>query len=375
MEYKKTKRTKVVHVTFDMRIGGTEQVICNLIENTDVSKYEVSILCLEQCIGPFGIKLREKGYSIISLGRKPGFDLSLVKKIHCHLISQNVDVLHCHQYTPYVYGVMGALFTKCKVIFTEHGRFYPDQKKKKRVLVNPIINLATNYITAISEATRGALAKYEKFPKSKIRVIYNGLDDTKYKNDRKVSRRSLLGIDEETFVIGTVARLDSIKNHKMMIKTLKIVHKIHPNTFLLIVGDGPERENLERLVRKLEIASHVIFTGFKQNPFPFYSVMDVFLLTSFSEGTAMTLLESMSSNLPCVVTNVGGNPEIVKNNETGFIVPADDDQSLAELISRFINDADLMKKYGDAGRARFKEMFAVEKMVEAYEKLYESSLG
>ena len=364
---------KVVHVTFDMRIGGAEQVIYNLIEHTDKSKYDVSILCLDQPIGPFGKQLKEKGYQINALKREPGFDLSLITQIRRYIMHHNVDVLHCHQYTPYVYGVLGSVFTRTKVIFTEHGRFYPDRRKFKRILVNPLLNLLTDHVTAISSATRNALIEFENFPGNKIRVIYNGIDDSRYILHQDPNLKKSLGINDYACVLGTVARLDSIKNQAMMIKALKIILKHYPDTVLIIVGDGPERENLEKLTSQLELSSNVIFTGFREDAHLFYKIMDIFLLTSFSEGTAMTLLEAMASGVPCIVTDVGGNIEIVKDNETGFIIPSDDREALADKIILLLNNDELRKEMGRGSRLRFEANFTVDKMVKAYEAMYDGA--
>jgi Glycosyltransferase len=364
-------KKKVAHVTFDMRIGGAEQVIANLIENTDPSKYILSIICMEQPMGPFGRNLLEKGYQIISFNRKPGFDLSLVRDIRNYIIDNNIDILHCHQYTPYVYGLFASVFTSTKIIFTEHGRFYPDKKKIKRILMNPILSLLTDCVTAISSATGNALVEYENFSRKKIRIVYNGIDDTMYTTPADTRLRQSLGIKPDDSILGTVARLDPIKNHKMMIKSLKIVHQSYPNTFLVIVGDGQEREGLESFASEMGLSSRIIFTGFKEDIHNYLKIIDVFLLTSFSEGTAMTLLEAMASSLPCIATDVGGNPEIVKDGETGFVVPNDDEKILAEKICGLLRDRDLIANMGKAGRRRFKEYFTVDKMVAAYEEIYE----
>ncbi len=366
-----SKRKRIAHITFNMEIGGAEQVICNLIEHTDPSKYEVSILCLEQPVGAFGKHLQKKGYQVTAFSRNPGLDFSLIKNIRDHIRLHNTDVLHCHQYTPYFYGIMSAAFTRCRVIFTEHGRFYPDIRKLKRVLLNPLLSLFTHGITAISAATRDALVRFENFPKHKIKVVYNGIDDARYLLPPDSSLKVSLGIPENAYILGTVARLDPIKNQRMMIKALNIVRQNYPETFLIIVGDGPERGSLKQLVEKLRLSSHVLFTGFREDTHFFYKIMDIFLLTSFSEGTAMTLLEAMATGLPCIATDVGGNPEIVNDRETGFLIPSDEENTLAEKISQLFSDKEQMKKMGKAGRRRFEENFTVEKMVRSYQAMYE----
>jgi glycosyltransferase involved in cell wall biosynthesis len=104
-------------------------------------------------------------------------------------------------------------------------------------------------------------------------------------------------------------------------------------------------------------------------------MMDVFLLTSFSEGTAMTLLEAMAAGLPCVATNVGGNPEIIRNGKTGFVIKIEDDNSLAEKISVLFKSEELRQEMGSAARARFRNDFTVDKMVQSYQDIYEQANG
>jgi hypothetical protein len=119
-------KTSVMHLTYDMRIGGTEMVIKNLIEGSDPALFDMSIYCIETPIGPWGIEMQNLGLPITSTSREPGFDTSLIFAIRKHLKTNSIKILHCHQYTPWIYGVLAAFGTKTKVIFTEHGRFYPD---------------------------------------------------------------------------------------------------------------------------------------------------------------------------------------------------------------------------------------------------------
>jgi len=365
------KKIKIAHVTFDMSVGGAERVVLDLAQHTDPGRYEVSVICLQQPLGPFGVTLRTKGYDVETINRKPGFDFSLIRRIRKSIKNIELRILHCHQYTPFVYGVLAAASTPCDVIFTEHGRFYPDKRKLKRVIINPVLNRLTGKVTAISEATRNALGLYENFPTAGIEVIYNGIDDTLIRRADSEDLKAELGIDDKAPLMGTVARLDPIKNHPMMIRALKLVHASLPEATLLIVGDGPEMSNLKRVARELGVSNRVVFTGMRNDAQRFYRIMDVFLLTSYSEGTAMTLLEAMASGVPCLATDVGGNPEIVSDGETGRIVASNDAKMLADGILHILEDKNLHTAMGRAARKRFEERFTVQKMVEEYQKLYE----
>jgi glycosyltransferase involved in cell wall biosynthesis len=363
---------KVLHVTFDMTIGGTQQVIRQLVENLDENVIQSEIACIDGKIGDLGEILQEQGVSIHILERQSGFDIALIKSLYNLIRANQYDVIHCHQYTPYVYGVIASVLTKAKVIFTEHGRFFPDYSTRKRQMINPIFGLLTAKITAISEATKQALVEFEGFKSDKIEVIYNGIAD---KNGIEVDEAALkaqFDIPQSAFIFGTISRLQPIKNQSMMINAFKQVHDQHKDAHLLIVGDGESRSDLENLVRELNLKNGVTFSGFQKDPYQFHRIIDVFLLSSFSEGTSMTLLEAMSFSTPCVVTDVGGNCELIKNKRNGFTVETDDAKAFAGACSCFLMNKELLEQMGKAARLAFEDDFKIEKMSHSYTSLYKS---
>ena len=364
------KKINILHLTYDMGIGGTEQVIRNLVEGTDLGRFNPSVLCLDNKVGALGIKLKEQGYNVIAFNRQPGIDLNLIKSIRKYIKNHQIDILHCHQYTPYTYGLLSAWFTNVKVIFTEHGRFYPDRCKWKRMLVNPIFNLNTGAITSISRATKDALVKYELLPRKRIEVIYNGINDLNNQNYGITQLRKSLGLEDNELVLGTISRLDPIKNQNLLLDAFKDIRESYRNTKLLIVGDGPLRDELESHAKLLEIDKYTIFTGFQVDPQKYLGLMDIFLLPSLSEGTSMTLLEAMSFYKPCVVTDAGGNPEIVLDGQTGFVTPNRDKRAFVKGIQKLLNSDELRKKVGNAARNRYENYFTVDKMVSLYQNLY-----
>jgi glycosyltransferase involved in cell wall biosynthesis len=363
-------KLNILHLTYDMGIGGTEQVIRNLVDHTDLERFNPSVICLDNNVGPLGIKLREQGFEVTAFKRQPGLDFNLIKTIRQHIKNKQIDILHCHQYTPYSYGLLASWFTNIKVIFTEHGRFYPDRFKWKRMLVNPIFSLKTASIISISKSTKEALVKYEFFPKNQIEVIYNGINDLKLPEFDETQLRESLGISADAPILGTISRLDPIKNQIMMLDAFKEIHKKLPQTKLLIVGDGPLRETLESHAKSLGLESDTIFTGFQIDPQKYLKLMDIFLLPSLSEGTSMTLLEAMSYHKPCVVTDAGGNPEIVSDGETGFVTPNRDMPAFVTGIFKLLNNKELKNRMGNSARERYENYFTVDKMTTLYQELY-----
>ncbi|VAW87492.1 Glycosyltransferase [hydrothermal vent metagenome] len=364
-------KIKVVHLTFDMRIGGTEQVIKSLIENADTQQIEMSILCIESPLGPFANDLLTKGIHIKALSRSPGFDRNLIKKIRVYIKQHHINVLHCHQYTPWVYGVLAAFGTHTKVIFTEHGRFYPDSSSWKRKLINPWLHKITAATTAISQATKNALALYENLPANDIQVIYNGITPLLIDQQQTVQLRHKLAIGKDTLVLGTIARLDPIKNHLMMLNAFKKVLNKGVDAKLLIVGDGEMRASIVVLIKKLKLEQHVIMTGYQAKPHHHLALMDIYLLSSLSEGTSMTLLEAMSIGKPCVVTDAGGNPEIIAHGVNGIVTPNEDADAFADAIITLSSDSELKKAMTKQSRKRFEHKFSAASMGSQFQNLYQ----
>tara|TARA_Y100000296_G_scaffold87150_1_gene130085 strand:+ start:1088 stop:2185 length:1098 start_codon:yes stop_codon:yes gene_type:complete len=359
----------VLHVTYDMRIGGTEMVIKNIIEGNQDEAINMSIFCIEEPLGPWGKSMRASGLSITCRARVPGFDVKLIMALRKHILIHKIDIVHCHQYTPWVYGTFAAALTKARVVFTEHGRFYPDSSSWKRKIVNPFLLNFTSRVTAISQATKEALVEYEFVPKSKIEVVYNGISPLSQAHQTAAIKKDF-GIPVESFVFGTVARLDPIKNQKMMLRAFAEVLKKRTNIFLVIVGDGEMREELEQLTSSLNIERNVVFTGYNSTPSELIESFDVFLLSSLSEGTSMTLLEAMSLGKPCIVTDAGGNPEVIEHNFNGLVCPNNDQDSFAQACLS-ITDRNLLEMSRNCMR-RFNEKFSVQSMLTQYNRIWKS---
>lgn len=360
----------ILHVTYDMRIGGTEQVIRNLIESSSSNDTPMSIFCIETPLGPWGEQLRAAGVRIVGRNRSPGLDLRLVMDLRSHIKRHGIDVVHCHQYTPWVYGALAAFGLKTRVIFTEHGRFYPDSSSPKRRIVNPLLARLTHRITAISRSTRQALADFEYLPIDRIDVIYNGILGLTSDPAGAKGLKDRLQIPDDAPIVGTVARFDPIKNHRMMLIAFQQVLELHPECRLLLVGDGEERESIESLINELGIGGRVLLPGYIPDPSCWLNAMDVFLLSSFSEGTSMTLLEAMSLGKPCVVTKVGGNPEIIEDGENGWVTPSDNAEAFAAAVHEMLSDNTQLNDMGLAGSRRFAECFTSSAMAATYAGLY-----
>jgi len=361
---------KILHLTFDMAIGGTEQVICQLIEGADRALFDQQICCIDGQVGALGQKLQQQGILVQAIARQPGFDWSLVRQIRQLLKNSKIDILHCHQYSPWIYGWLAAFGTPTKVIFTEHGRFFPDRYRRKAWLVNKIMAASTSHITAISAATKKALAQFEFIPETKIQVVYNGIQAISAADTVKAQLKNQLQIAEGSLVIGTVARLDPIKNQPMILKAFAQLRVQLPTLRLLIVGDGPERAMLQQLAISLQLEDSVIFAGFQSPATDYMALMDVFLLPSLSEGTSMTLLEAMSLGIPCVVSDVGGNAEVIQSGKNGIVMHENTESALVAAVLEYASDEPRRIAAAAHAKQRFNDAFSAAQMCRQYADLY-----
>ena len=371
--------THVMHLTFDMGIGGTEQVIANLIEHTDPEQFQISLFCLEQPLGAIGQRLKEleePEVHIETAARSPKLDFALIRRIREFIRNRQVDLVHCHQYTPFVYGRLASLGTPARILLTEHGRLHPDLPSRKRRLINPLLCRGKVDITAISKATRDALITIENMPAEQIDVVYNGIRDASAQSYEVQRLRQELGISTDTVIFATVARLDPIKNQELMLRALAQLagEEGLPPLALVIVGDGSMRESLEQLAQELQINEQVFFTGFKTQPQEYFALMDVFLLSSFTEGTSMTLLEAMAFSKPSVVTDVGGNTEIIHHLQHGIVCQDNNLLQFTDGMRRLASNSALRARLGEKAQERFKETFTVDAMAQSYMKRYQNAV-
>lgn len=370
---------KVMQLALSLTIGGTEKLVYDIVRRVDKQTVAPIICCLDE-FGHFGERLQAEGFQVYTLSRTPGIDWQMIPKL-AHIIEQEqVDVIHAQQYSPFFYAVLSVLYYRIalrkpapKLLYTEHGIFYPYRRKFKHVLLNPILCQFADEIVAISKSLKANMVKYENFPERRIEVVYNGieLDRFAHVSVDSAAKRASLGLPPQAQVIGIVARLNQVKNHPMLLRAFKRIMAQQPDAYLLIIGDGPEEAKLKALAESLQVTDRAWFLGPRSDVAELLQILDVYALSSFSEGTSVSILEAMASGLPVVTTRVGGNPEVVREPETAFLVESDNDEQMAAKLLELLRDPALRGKMGQAGKARAYAEFAQEKMVSAYTAMYQ----
>jgi glycosyltransferase involved in cell wall biosynthesis len=362
-----------------LAIGGTEQVVCDLARVFNDAEFHTSVCCLDE-LGRFGSELRQKGIQVHVLGRNPGLDLSITTRLRDLYQRQNVDLIHAHQYTPYFYAAAAALRAGLMpVVFTEHGRHWPDRLRIKRAVANQVLRLTTPAYTAVSEFTRKSMTNYERIPASAIRVIYNGIEIKEMLGDRIASEhrqriRSKSGLSDKDLLVLSVGRMDPIKDFDTLIRAFAHITQQLPRAMLWIAGDGDSnyRKHLIQLVEKLDLTQKIKLLGVRRDINALLHACDLFVSSSITEATSMTILEAMTSGRAVVATRTGGNPELVTHEHSGILVPVGNVAAMGEAMRVLLNDPKRRERMGVTGQARVKETFSQKFTFAQYRDLYRS---
>jgi L-malate glycosyltransferase len=371
-----SRRPTVCQVLHTLQVGGAEVLAAEMARHLQ-DRFRFVFACLDE-VGTLGEELRAEGFPVWVLGRRPGLDWRCARGLADIVRREGVDLLHAHQYTPFFYAsVARGLRRRTPVLFTEHGRHFPDYPRRKRMLANRLLLARRDRVVGVGHAVRQALIANEGLPPERVAVIYNGIELTPFGRgiSQRQAVRSELGIGPDDFAIIQVARLDYLKDHATALRTLERVAGQRPDARLLVVGDGPERAAIETQVRERGLGDRVRLLGLRQDIPRLLQAADVFLLTSISEGIPLTLIEAMAAGLPVVSTRVGGVGEVVEDGLTGLLAPSGDDGELADHLLRLAAAPAVGRRMGQHGGARARALFARRYMHDGYAKLYGEMLG
>jgi glycosyltransferase involved in cell wall biosynthesis len=360
-------KPRVMQLVLSLSPGGTERLVIEIVRALQ-PRIDSVVCCLDEP-GAWAGELTALGVPVIALGRAPGFHPELSMRLARIMRERQIDVVHCHHYSPYVYGLLAAARANVKVVFTEHGRLSDGKPSRKRAIINPLLSLLGGRICSVSADLKQHMVA-EGFPARRIQVVYNGIEigPRPDSSDRAAARR-LLGIPDDAFIAGTVGRLDPVKNLTVMLEAIGFLVSKHPEARAVIIGDGDERARLEARAAELGISGSVQFAGYRKDVRALMPAFDLYVNCSAFEGVSLTILEAMAAGLPVIATPVGGNPEVVIDQETGLIV-AGGPEPIADAIAQLLLDSGRRREMGDAGRRRVEQHFSITRMVDAYAGAY-----
>jgi glycosyltransferase involved in cell wall biosynthesis len=366
--------------------GGTERLVIEICRRLRPS-VDSLVCCLDKA-GEWAPELTSTGVPVFAFERQAGFRPSLAIRVARLIKRHDVDVLHCHHYSPFVYGELATVLLglpglttprhHVRLVFTEHGRLSNTPPSAKRRWVNPLLARLPGRLCAVSADLKRHMVA-EGFPPDRIQVLYNGIDTGEMPGeDERCRARAELGLPRDAYVIGTAGRLDPVKNLSALIDAHAALAQQRPGARLVIIGSGPMQPELESQARARGIGDVVHFSGYRADVRRLMASFDVYVNCSTYEGVSLTILEAMATGLPVVATRVGGNPEVVidgvdgvdgVDEDTGILVPTGS-PALALALVALASNPIRRRALGDAGRQRVVRDFSIDRMVDEYARAY-----
>jgi glycosyltransferase involved in cell wall biosynthesis len=366
-------RPRVCNVVHSLGAGGAEKLVFDMTVAL-ARDFDIDVVCLDEP-GARARELAATGIPVHCVHRRAGVDLAVAYRLAAHFRRRGVEVVHAHQCTAWIYSALARLvYPAPRLLLEEHGRFHPEVESRRRILANRwLLRRLTHRFVAVSDDVRQRLQRYEGLEEEHIEVVHNGVQDrTPLSPSVRTALRTSIGFGSDDFVVGTAGRFDGIKNLPLLIDSLARLAPEWPHVRGLLVGDGPELGAIETLVRQRGLADRVRLTGYRDDARDLIESMDLFVLSSFSEGTSVALLEAMAGGVPVVVTDVGGNPEVVLDDRTGIVVPSNSVGALSQAILDCMMCSATRERLATGARHRFLARFSFDRMLARYREQYEA---
>lgn len=359
--------------------GGAERVAFLIATHLDPERFE-SILCVSRWppVGPYAARdssgedalaqLREAGVRFLPLHRTRKLDVPAWARLERFLRRERVDVLHSHKFGSNVWGSITGTLARVPVMLAHEHTWSFEGQPWRRALDRELIARACDRFIAVSREDRRRMTEVERIDPRRTLFIPNGVPPFPPAAGSDV--RAELGIAAAAPVLGVVGLLRPQKAHETLLRATALLAPEWPALQVLIVGDGPERARLERIVDELGVHANVRFVGLRTDIPDVLAALDIAVCCSDFEGSPLSVLEYMDAGLPVVATRVGGLPDLVDPGVTGLLVPPRDPAALAGAVAELLRDPARARAMGERGRERRRSEFDVSVTVGRLEELY-----
>lgn len=372
-----SNKFRILHVIDKLTMDGVHPSSCAMcfiewIAHRDAQRFEVMVASLRPA-DVAGKYLEENGVRLFYLD-KGKYSFANVGAIAELCKREKIDLLHLHGYSSANFGRLAA--RKAGIPSVMHEWAVLDVLPHQFVM-DRLLRRKTDVAVGVSEDVKEFLVRGRSVPLQKTRVVWNGVNLNKFKTADPVAVqtfREKFGITSKQKVIGTVTRLREEKGNRYFIEAAAKVLGEFPETHFIIVGDGPLRQELEKLAQSLNLEGKLHFAGFVSEVAVALAAMDVKAMASLTEGFPFALAEAMAAGKPVVVSNVGGMKDMVQHEENGLLVPPANSAALAKAFARLLRTPAFCQHLGNAARQR-SQAFSVERNVKALEAIYTEMLA
>jgi sugar transferase (PEP-CTERM/EpsH1 system associated) len=372
------RRRRIVHVVYSFSVGGLENVIVQLINRLPAERFEHVVLSLTT-ISDFKHRITQPGVRFIELHKPPGHAVRLYPRIYKLLRELKPDVVHSCNLAALEITPLAWLARVPLRIHAEHGWDAHDPKgqnpryRRLRKFYKPFVS----HYVAVSKDLDDYLAQAIGVPARRRSLIANGVDTHAFAPPPHGMAPAVPGcpfVPGEHWMIGTVGRLQTVKNQPLLARAFVKLMETHPEAAshlrLVVVGAGPLRAEVEATLARAHVQHLAWLAGARDDVADILRMLGCFVLPSQAEGTSCTLQEAMASGLPVVATAVGGTPEVVEDGITGLLVPSDDANAMAQALWSLYTDSVRARLFSQSARRQALKKFGMDAMVQSYERLF-----
>lgn len=369
----------ILHIIDTTGPGGAETVFIDLATRLPKDKYRSVVVIRGK--GWVYDELCRRGVKPILLDAKGSFNWRYLLGLRKIIQREAVDLIQSHLLGSNVYCSLAGLLTGKPVVTTFHGAVDVDHKERFMSLKFALINLGASSIIAVSESLRDELINRTPLKRHKTAVIYNGIDTVLFERQKSDEFRQRFGWDKDDVIIGSLGNIRPAKAYDVLMRAAAILESQKHACRFVIAGQGESKDKPSRLYKELlelreslNLQNHVEFIGFVDDPADFLSKVDLFLLSSSSEGFSISTIQAMASSLVVIATRSGGPEEIVTHQEDGWLVEKNDPAAIAQAISILSRDSECRVRLSSNAKLKVDSTFGLPAMLDAYQKLYSALL-
>ena len=382
------RKIRVAHIISRMVTGGAEEDVLSTIQGLDKNRYDIDLIVGEECNKNIFDISHESRFNIIQINGLKGklnffYDPIILIKLIILLKRNHYDIVHTHTTKTGILGRLAARIVRvpiiiCRLQGTAIQTFSSKILNWALMFFEKLTGRFTDAYISVSEILSKNYKEKGIGTKTKYYTVYSGMNLDKFFNVREnIKQEEIikeLGITSDNFIIGNIGRLEVAKGHKFAIEAFKKVQEERENSLLklIIIGEGEEKENLIRYVKKLGLEDKIIFTGYRKDVEKLMAIMDIFVLSSLREGLPRVLVQAAAVGVPSIAFNVDGVPEIVKDDYNGFLVKPKDVNQLADKIIKYIDNRELIELHGKNGRNFVNGKWSIENMVNQVDEIYQN---
>jgi glycosyltransferase involved in cell wall biosynthesis len=353
--------------------GGVEEVVLGLLQRLDPSEFRLSIAAPRALLDALAPDLSAVRLDALAAEAESLSRVGQLRGLATFMRRLRPDVVNPHLFrsTAVAAPLTRALGTG-RVVETYHGReAWRQGPLRGRFVVDRLVSGLVTRVIAVSRGAADFLVHGKGYPAHKVVVVPNGRDLTRFTpGAHREAVRKELGLDRDAPVVGVVGRLETQKGHVHLLEAWPEVVRAHPDARLLVVGEGSLHDGLARQARDAGIGESVVFTGFRSDVPRVLDAIDVLALPSLHEGMPLTAIEAAAAGRPVVATAVDGTPEVVREGETGLLVPPADPAALARALLAMLGDGEAAARMGREAHRWARERFDIDVHVEATARVY-----